>query len=434
MFNSFFNNSCSKKKPRLYHLSILFLFFLFALVFSSCQQKEPVEEKHNKEKATNNPGQIVISAEKQKTPGKYLISSPHPNYKTSKTVPPYQYRGDIRRTGRYEYSSPENPGILLKFKADGKIRASAAVLPDGGVVFGTLEGSLYILNTDGSLRKHIKTDSWIYSTPVADSDGTIYAPCDNGDILALTPDGEKKWKFSLRAETSSSPLIFENNLYLGAEDNALHALTTKGSELWNFKTQKRVLFSSPSVDDEKNVYIGAEDGILYRVSPEGKAGWQFKTGDEISVCSPVIGDEGVVYIISSDGNIYAINKDGSLKWKYKPHEEIFGSPALGKDGTLYAAALDGVVMAFSPDGKLLWKVKAAKNIKSSPLIDRDNNLVIAGRDEVLSLDSQGITRWEIKKIDGKFSADPVLSYNGRILIGGEDGFFYVLGDSTGGSP
>ena len=365
------------------------------------------------------------------------ISSPHPLYKSTseKLPPPFQYRGDLQRTGRTGNTTPVNPQIIMKMKADGKIRASAALLPDGGVVFGTLEGSLYILNSDGSLRNQVRMDSWIYCTPVVDSEGKIYAGCDNGDVVALTPEGEKLWKLNLRAETSSTPALFEGKLFMGAEDNALHAFNTEGKELWRFDTKKRILFSSPAVDKEKNIYVAAEDGVVYQIKQDGKPGWEFSTGDEISVCSPTLDAEGNIYIFSADGNIYSIGNNGALRWKSKLHEEVMGNLALSADGYIYAAALDGVVMKFDLKGKLKWKMKAAKGIKSSPVIDSKGNIVIAGEEGFFCLNSDGKQLWEIKKIDGKFSADPVISYNGTILLGGEDGFFYAVGAPvTSGTP
>lgn len=433
------------RKPKI--LAISFVMFSLLIFETSCHfnsdppmtQKLSSTEKSeissvatsSQEAQTNriSPLQVLRSKNERSQPLCW-ISSPHPNYgkDSSLFIPPFIYRFDLKRSGRTEYRGPKKPDDRIEIKADGKIRASPALLPDGGVVFGTLGGSLYILNQDATIRNIVKMDSWIYSTPVVASDGTIYVGCDNGDVVAVSPFGDKKWTCRLRAETSSSPALYGGKMFIGAEDNALHAISTSGEKIWKFPTKQRILFSSPAIDDWGNIYIGAEDGILYQIKPDGTRGWEFKTKGEISLCSPTISPKGLIYIFSSDCNLYAVRSDGKLEWKFRPHEEISSNIALAKDGTIYAATLDGVFMAINDKGKLKWKKKITDKILSSPTIDCDDNIYIAEERGFISLDHAGKIRWRLDKIGGPFTGDSVISRTGCILVGGEDGVLYIIKD------
>jgi outer membrane protein assembly factor BamB len=358
------------------------------------------------------------------------LSAPDKYYGGADTsrIRAFNYRYDERRTGRSPNLIPKNPHVLYKIKAEGKINAAAALLPDGGIVFGTLGSVLYIVNQDGSIRKKIPMESWVYATPAVASDGTIYAACDNGDVVCLTPVGEKKWKASVPAETSSSPLILGNKIFLGSEDNALHAISSEGADLWSFQTKQRILFSSPSVDKSGNLYIGAEDNVLYQVKPNGSAGWKYKAHGEISLCSPVISPEGNIIFASSDRYIYCLTPKGKLKWQFKTHEEIAGNLALAPDGTIYGAPFDGVLISIDKNGKLKWKKKIADGNQTSPTVDANGNIIIACKRGVVALDSKGKVLWNVKNFGGPLSSDVVLSNTNCAITGGEDEYLYFIGD------
>jgi outer membrane protein assembly factor BamB len=319
--------------------------------------------------------------------------------------------------------------LLARINCSAKIRGSAALLPDGSFVVGTLGDTILIFGPDGSLKKRVMLDSWVFSSPVVGPGGRIYAGCDNGYFYSLTRDGDVAWIFELPGEMSSSPALLPGRIYVGCEDNALHALTPDQRELWRLPTGKRILFSSPAVDPEGNVYVGAEDGILYQARPDGTPGWTFDTGAEISTCSPVIARDGTIFIASGK-NVFALDGSGRKKWAHRLHEEVMTNLALspGED-RIYAAALDGVVITLSPAGKVLNKAKAAGRILSSPVVDSDGRVYLAGSDCLAVLDANGSLIYSLPIEAGPpFEADPIITPDGRLVLGRGDGHLYIFGD------
>lgn len=420
----------------LYCFLILLFFILFA---GACSTRKPVPVSSltpGSSAATASPEGNRQEKTEQKASEKKLFKSglqlsiPDENYeKTGTSAKPFMHRYDERRTGRSSNRIPQKPKVIYKIKADGKINSAAALLPDGGIVFGTLGGNLYIVNQDGSIRKKLTLESWIYASPAVAPDGTIYAACDNGDVVCITPEGEKKWTASVPAETSSSPLLLGNKLFLGSEASMLHAFSTDGRELWNFPTKQRILFSSPSADKAGNLYIGAEDSILYQVKPDGTAGWKFKAKGEISLCSPSVTPEGNIIFASSDKFIYCLSPKGKLIWQFKTHEDTAGSQALADDGSVYAVAFDGVLIALDKKGKMKWKRKIADGSQTSPTIDAKGNIIIACKRGVVAVDSKGNTLWNVKNFGGPLASDVVLTNSGCAVTGGDDGYLYFIGDN-----
>jgi outer membrane protein assembly factor BamB len=65
------------------------------------------------------------------------------------------------------------------------VTSSPAIGGDGTIFFGTLGGTLYAVNSDGSLRFKITTGGPVSSSPAIASDGTVYIVSDDGNIYAI---------------------------------------------------------------------------------------------------------------------------------------------------------------------------------------------------------------------------------------------------------
>lgn len=209
----------------------------------------------------------------------------------------------------------------------------------------------------------------------------IYAS-DNSDS-----PGDLKWKFKTDGKVFSSPIVYNNVVYIGSEDHNLYAINKiTGDLLWKFNTGGAV-HSSPTV--YKNVvYFGSYDGFYYALNATtGKLKWKFKTGGEKKVgakglwtmkpedmymndlfdfflSSPVINadhHDPIVYFGSSDGNLYALHAlTGKKKWAFKTNGLIHASPAL-YSGKIYFGSWDTFLYAVDAQtGHLQWKFETGK--------------------------------------------------------------------------
>ncbi len=236
--------------------------------------------------------------------------------------------------------------------------------------------------------------------------------------------GNVKWKFKTGGKVFSSPVVYNNVVYVGSEDHYLYAINNNGKLLWKFHTGGAV-HTSPAVN--KNlVYFGSYDAFYYAVNANtGKLRWKFKTGGENAVgakglwtmkpadkymddlfdfflSSPVIGTDShdpIVYFGSSDGNLYALNAlTGKKKWTFKSNGLIHTSPAL-YGGSIYFGSWDTFLYSIDArTGRLKWKFET-------------------GKQPVYHL-LEGI------------QASPACAYN-MVYFGSRDGYFYALDAYSG---
>jgi outer membrane protein assembly factor BamB len=103
----------------------------------------------------------------------------------------------------------------------------------------------------------------IYSSPALGADGAIYFGSLDGHVYALNSDGSLRWKVFLREWVISSPAIgADGTMYVGSYNRALYALSAAGQIAWKYETNKYV-FSSPTIAPDGTLYVGSDDGNVY---------------------------------------------------------------------------------------------------------------------------------------------------------------------------
>jgi outer membrane protein assembly factor BamB len=165
----------------------------------------------------------------------------------------------------------------------------------------------------------------------------VYFGSYDGGVYAVDTNGTLKWHFQTAYIVSSSPAVgSDGTVYVGSWDRNLYALNANGTQKWKFTTGDGI-DSSPALGGDGTVYFGSHDGNLYAVTSAGSEKWAFSTGSAV-LSSPAIGADGTIYFGSSNGSLYAVNSsDGSEKW-IQPVVGGSSSPAIGSDGTIYIAS------------------------------------------------------------------------------------------------
>jgi len=235
------------------------------------------------------------------------------------------------------------PTDILKgsFVAEGPIRSSPAFA--GNTVFFGGGDMLYALNPNASGK--------------ATTGGTTTGTGSSSDNA--TSGAAIKWTYDVHAEINASPAVYNDAVYVGADDGYLYAFsenvtekTTQGIMLWKGKTGGKVR-ASPAVDDRDGdvfIYVGSDDGKLYAFDEQGEREWEFVALDAIR-SSPAIDGNGDIYFGCDDGYVYALYPDGSLKWKFKTQGMVRSSPAIGPDNHLYVGSDDGYLYCIGPSTK-----------------------------------------------------------------------------------
>ncbi len=148
-----------------------------------------------------------------------------------------QFQRDPQHSGRIGLMGPGEPNIVWTYRTDGAVQAPPVIGPEGGIYAGSMDGSMYALDSDGQLQWTFPTAGEILGAAAVLQDGTIiFGSCDR-HVYAVDKNGQKKWSFATDGTIWSSPTVGDNGLiYIASQDDYLYALAQDGSLVWKKKT------------------------------------------------------------------------------------------------------------------------------------------------------------------------------------------------------
>ena len=276
------------------------------------------------------------------------------------------------------------------------------------------------------------TGGTIFSSPAIASDGTVYIGSNDNKLHAIHSDGSAKWTFTTGDWVDSTPAIgVDGTVYFGSWDNQLYAVNpTNGSKLWDFNTSSSII-ASPAIGVDGRIYFGSKDEFFYALESNGSLAWETYVGNAIT-SSAAIGQDGTIYFGDENGTVHALNNDGSTKWSYEvddvtdTNKSILSSPAIDLSGNLYFGSGNGYCYSITDGANaavLNWKVGTNDRVDASPILGQNNEVFFVSRDGYLrSIDTgTGITNWEGFTGD-VFYSSPVVDANGRVYVIGYTGF------------
>ena len=300
------------------------------------------------------------------------------------------------------------------------------------VLMATLLAYMGVANPTAHWSTPYSTGGTIFSSPAIATDGTIYIGSNDNKLHAINSDGSSKWTFTTGDWVDSTPAIgADGTVYFGSWDNQLYAVNpSNGSKLWDFNTSSSII-ASPAIGVDGRVYFGSKDEFFYALESNGSLAWETYVGNPIT-SSAAIGQDGTIYFGDENGTFHALNQDGTTKWTYEvddvtdTNKSILSSPAIDLSGNLYFGSGNGYCYSIA-DGVsaavLNWKVGTNDRVDASPVLGQNNEVFFVSRDGYLrSVDTvTGITNWEGFTGD-VFYSSPVVDANGRVYVIGYTGF------------
>jgi outer membrane protein assembly factor BamB/lysophospholipase L1-like esterase len=340
-------------------------------------------------------------------------------------------------------------GVCLKwprFPAGAGVLDSPALGADDTIYLGVGE-HLHAITSNRTVVWSIEIGTpGLTGSPAIGADGTIYIGSANGDVHAISPDGEEKPNWPFRSSgsdeitytpTTSPAIAADGTIYIGTLKGNVHAIGPDGEEKpnWPFHTGAGIV-SSPAIGMDDTIYIGSNDGKIYSLNRDGSLNWSYETGDPVR-SSPAIGADGTIYIGSDDGMVYAINPNGTIKenWPFTIGRSVRSSPAIGADGTIYIGADDGKLHAITPEGaeKQNWPFQTGAEVRSSPAIAADGTIFVGSNDgNIYAINPNGMTKWSFQTDLEEVEAPPVIGTDGTIYVGDVAGFLYAIESDSGG--
>jgi outer membrane protein assembly factor BamB len=282
------------------------------------------------------------------------------------------FRGGPEHLGVYNSAAPSLTSLVWKFKTNGRVLSSPAVVGDA-VYIASTDGSLYALNrADGTQRWKFDSKGPIASSPAV-AGGVVIVSSVDGLIYGVdAATGASKWTFATKGERRftapgihgaiprtermpdpfdvflSSPVIANGVVYIGSGDQNVYALdASTGALRWTFATGD-VVHASPAVANGV-VYVGSWDRNLYAIDAStGRERWRYTTGNDttiynqIGIASSAAVAGGLVFVGGRDGHFHVVDAaTGQLKWKHNNRGGwTIASPAV-KDGIVYFPTSDG---------------------------------------------------------------------------------------------
>lgn len=358
------------------------------------------------------------------------------------------FRGNPAHTGVYDSPAPSLAATKWKFRTNGPVISTPAVV--GGVAYvGSADTFLYAIRiSDGSEIWKARTGLAVHSSPAV-AGGLVYVASRDGSIYAFdAASGEVRWTFATggerrftapgihgiqpRTETMpdpfdvflSSPTVVGGTVFIGSGDHNVYALdAATGAVRWTFETGD-VVHATPAVVDGV-VYIGSWDAYFYALdAATGRMIWRFETGrdtatyNQVGVASSAAVADGVVVFGCRDGHFYAVDaatgrrtwaEDNAMGW-------VIASPAV-RDGVVYFPTSDGTQFKAIriATGERLWRTVNRNVSFSSPAI-AGGTIYFGTHDGLLTaLDlATGTVKAEFQTDGHKAHRDEYLDANGKI--------------------
>jgi outer membrane protein assembly factor BamB len=300
-------------------------------------------------------------------------------------------------------------------------KSSPRPTPDGETILIPADtGELHAVTPDGESRWRVETGAanslGFHGTPLVVGD-TAYIGGYDGAMYAFDAEtGERVWKTSrwrLRGAIAigSSPVYWDGVVYVVAEYNypgrapsgtmwALDAET--GRPLWHDARLWGMPHPSTAIDPEtERMVTGSNDGVCYCWEfPSLEFAWSFETGAEIKGTIPTY--DGSAFVGSWDHSFYRLDlADGTEEWAFETDGIVMSNPGIEPDaGVVYVGSDDGHVYALDTDtGEKLWSRDVDGRVIGSVTVTDGTVLAGSYDTHLYALDAEtGARRWRIEGV------------------------------------
>jgi outer membrane protein assembly factor BamB len=305
----------------------------------------------------------------------------------------------------------------------------AGLQTNGKLLFGgTLGGTFFAVNKQGSIQWEKKLDGAVMSTP-AFANEKVFVGTNGGSLYAFqASNGKKIWEVHKRSPFTNPPLIFHHTVYLDCGNKKFYAFDeATGKEKWSVPLGD--FAEDPAVGEDGKVFIGTWNHTFYALDAQsGKVLWKINIGKSIyyspSITTPLLVD-GNLYIAGKDYKLHALDpKTGKEKWSVKVLGGI--SSPLFVYGKILVPQVGGIVKAFDPsDGKKLWEhAFRAQFFNASPIAVKKIVFLPAVNGMLFIFDVKSKKLLQSVRISRGFVFSTPVFLGGKIWIGSLDGFLY----------
>jgi outer membrane protein assembly factor BamB len=294
--------------------------------------------------------------------------------------------------------NPANGHDLWHFSGGGPIggdlSTTAAILPDGSIVWPGPRHTVYGLDAGGRKLWTVKVNG-VPLSPVIASARLVYVMTTSGVLTAIHVAAARtatRWRLKLGVESFGSPVIRGDGVIETTVDHSLVAVRDEGDtakQLWRFTVAKKIEVS-PSVAADGTAILGTNDGFEYGVSAVGRQLWKHAINN-LSYSSPAVSKAGRAYYGDNSGVMtVAAATSGSVIRSLNaepgtddPVVNIWTAPLIDSAGDVYYGTHGGKIYGYSPSGSQLFAITTGKTVASYPALSARGELLIGSDDGYL---------------------------------------------------
>ena len=301
-----------------------------------------------------------------------------------------------------------------------EFNAAPALADDGTIFIGCTNDTIYILNSDVTVRSRVYAGGPVSATGALASDGTAYFQTEDSMVMALRSDGTSPWTFPSGGGNSAPAVGVDGTVYVTNQDGTVYAIDpSSGSQKWTYNLSSASV-QAPALDPSRNMlYVVTDVGVLQSFDvTTGTGGWSYSAGDEAS--GPAVGPDGSVFV-GGGGRLLKLSPEGDSAWTFVPPlAGVLSTPAVTADGYVYVLVVAGKkrlalqaadsLYAVNPDGTRRWACGLGEGYSdadyplSAPKVDA-SGLIYVGN---------GTQAWCVAGVSGPAqSAWPMFQHDAR---------------------
>ncbi|MFW6196911.1 MAG: PQQ-binding-like beta-propeller repeat protein [Thermoplasmatota archaeon] len=343
---------------------------------------------------------------------------------------------DERNTGLSEFELSKNQGeILWNYSVGvnlGYLHSSPVINSNDTIFFGVGSEELTAVDDSGSFLWNKSFNDTIGSIVLRD-DGNLYVRCFDRLYMINTYKRSIGWRYDLKKGSITNPLTLDDdgNVYFGNQYGELVSVSREGERRWKYNTGKYIE-STPTIDGNGVVYVGSNNDNIYAIKKDGILKWKKDLQGDVKT---TLYHEGSVYVGTFEDYFFSLNAEtGSIQWRYNTDSYIYESPSLGPDGTIYLSTYDGV-MAFTEDGDKIWSYDLTSG-GPSPVIGSQGTIIAftaslmnADQNKIYAINSDGSEKWTLSTEGNDVFSSGAVDSRGRIFVTSNTGNLYCIGTS-----
>lgn len=295
--------------------------------------------------------------------------------------------------------SAEGAG-LWSYITGGHIPGSPALGPDGLTRVHSADGFLHVVDPDGArVGPPVEVGPPLgRAAPVVDADGTTWICAATGGLLRIDADGRSgrpRLFYDPGCQLNSTPLIRGGVLYVGGEDDNLHAIPLgepRGRNSWDDASGRGrtgwYINAAPAPAPGPLVVVPSFDEHLYAFRPDGTIAWSARLpGPARGSC--VVGRDGRIYLGcgrsrgrgTEAGALLVVDSETAAVVALAATDEpVESTPVLGDDDVIYFGDNAGFVHAVDVSGRALWRADVGSPARAAGVIAAPG-VVVFGLDD-----------------------------------------------------